>query len=293
VRRGGNDGIEPEMQRWLDRSEKGDDGAYKALLAARFYIQGAIGASQSEWLQLVGRASNYDVLLDKIEQRRRRVGEHVVLATFNYDTLLELACEATLDFLPNGLDEYVSHNPNYSLFKPHGSIDWVRAIPGRPAHLGAAELISMGRDIPATGEIVMREANTAAIPAIAVPVTSKDAFECPDDHVEQVKERLAETTAIVVIGWRAQEFTFLQLLHDVMPRPMSGVMKPVLIVSRTRTQAELTQQTLAPALPALIDYRISQASLAEMDEGPIRDDAGFSGFVSHFADDELNVFGSA
>jgi hypothetical protein len=123
-------------------------------------------------------------------------------------------------------------------------------------------------------------------------VTSKDLFECPDEHVDAVGPLLRETNAIVVIGWRGQERTFLQLLHDSMPNPTSGAMTPALIVTNCREQAELTEGSLRSALPVLTDFRASGASSAERCDQGMDKETGFSRFVAHFADEELNALGT-
>jgi hypothetical protein len=228
--------------------------------------------------------------LDKIEQRRRKAKEHVVLTTFNYDTFLETACGDTLGFKPTELDEYIAHHPDYSLFRPHGCIEWVREVTGRPAHLTPGDLISLGSEVALDGAIMVRSSNSAAIPAIAVPVTSKDLFECPEEHIEKVRPLLTKTNAILVIGWRAQELTFMDMLRELLPNPVGGgLMKPLIIVSNCREQADLTRQALQQHMPALTDYRVSDASSDERCDLDMSHETGFSRFVSHSADEELNA----
>jgi hypothetical protein len=60
----------------------------------------------------------------------------------------------------------------------------------------------------------MRINQHPAIPAIAIPVQTKGVFECPADHIATLKDCLNKVTKLLVIGWRANDMHFLNLLHD-------------------------------------------------------------------------------
>ena len=49
-------------------------------------------------------------------------------------------------------------------------------------------------------------------PALAIPVEAKQEYECPDDHLQALKSCLPKITKLLVIGWRASEDRFLDLL---------------------------------------------------------------------------------
>jgi hypothetical protein len=50
----------------------------------------------------------------------------VRFVTFNYDTLLEAACEQALGLGLTAVAKYVS--TSYRIYKPHGSVNWVRFV---------------------------------------------------------------------------------------------------------------------------------------------------------------------
>jgi len=54
--------------------------------------------------------------------------EEVRFVTFNYDTLLEHACRQSLQLDMRSVDSYVAARVGYKVFKPHGSVNWVRTL---------------------------------------------------------------------------------------------------------------------------------------------------------------------
>ena len=55
----------------------------------------------------------------------------------------------------------------------------------------------------------------AAIPALAVPTVEKSVFECPEEHVDLLKRLLPQVDRVLIIGWRAQERTFVEIVGDL------------------------------------------------------------------------------
>jgi len=54
-------------------------------------------------------------------------------------------------------------------------------------------------------------------PAVAIPVEIKSHFECPHEHLEFLCEHLMRTDRLLLIGWRATEAHFLDLLAKHLP----------------------------------------------------------------------------
>jgi hypothetical protein len=191
------------------------------LAAVRCYLQRAITVCQHHWQHTTKGVTNYLSLLREIE-RTHKGDDPVYLVTFNYDTLLE---EALTHFgLPfRGMEDY-ARSALFRILKLHGSINWARevdvAIPRTASPLPF--LIELaGRFEPSDkfvfcdptriGEAV---AHRALFPAIAVPVEKKNVFECPQPMVEELGNVLPSVTRIIVIGWRATETHFLDLLKQ-------------------------------------------------------------------------------
>jgi hypothetical protein len=50
-------------------------------------------------------------------------------------------------------------------------------------------------------------------PALAIPVVTKQKYECPGDHINALAEALPNITKVLVIGWRGQETHFWEILQ--------------------------------------------------------------------------------
>jgi hypothetical protein len=148
----------------------------------------------------------------------------VCFVTFNYDTLMENALNA-LGIELKTLTDYV--RPKYSLVKLHGSIDWqtwiskaTTTLPnnGQPSDLElilGAPIVADDRPVFGMNDVPPPIAETEIhfhLPALAIPTASKKAFVCPDDHVSVLRERIPQVTKIAVVGWRATEHNFLEIL---------------------------------------------------------------------------------
>ena len=79
-------------------------------------------------------------------------------------------------------------------------------------------------------------------PAIAIPVESKNSFECPPAHIEALGELIPKTRKILTIGWRSTEAHFLSLLAERLPQGVD-----VFVVSGDVNKAEETIQHLRTA----------------------------------------------
>ena len=170
---------------------------------------------------------------DLIERAHSR-DEPAILVTFNYDTLLE---DALIDF---GLEikeirDYTKKHPFYRVFKVHGSVNWVRILKNEIQSqnasnydLVAKEWIRRAPELQLTDEYLWEPAlpsafdrqRRPAFPAIAIPVEKGKSFECPADQIEELKALLPQVSKLLVIGWRAGEQHFLDLLKAHLSAPI-------------------------------------------------------------------------
>lgn len=201
-----------------------DPERYRQLAAIRYYLHLVLWEAERVWLNEAHGVTNYKTLLDQI--RHWRKVEHVCLATFNYDRMLEDALP-TIGVKIRELKDYVA-NPNFKIIKLHGSVDWAREVSLR-IDLSSqndwqvvSELIEHAPDLEISSRFTMvsshpiAKASTGQIlfPALAIPVETKLSFECPPEHLEVLGECLPKVEKILVIGWRAMEQHFLTLLRE-------------------------------------------------------------------------------
>jgi len=65
-----------------------------------------------------------------------------------------------------------------------------------------------------TRPVARLDPHRPTIPAIAIPVQTKGEFGCPSSHIAMLKECLSNVTKLLVIGWRANDMHFLNLLRE-------------------------------------------------------------------------------
>jgi len=194
------------------------------LAAVRYYLQYILWHCGTAWRDVAKGVTNYKTLLDLIERTNIK-NEPVCIVTFNYDMLLE---DALSDFgLPiKAVTDYTKRHPFYKVFKVHGSVNWARIVDNEilsqnPKHDWSVthEWIQRAAELSVTDNYALCSSCPTAVvdgrpafPAIAIPVEKEKTFECPSSLIEELKTWLPETTKTLVIGWRATEEHFLNLL---------------------------------------------------------------------------------
>jgi hypothetical protein len=189
----------------------------RGLLAVRFYLQAVCAQPIEDWRNAAGGATNQSQLMRRIAQWS---DDPVSFITFNYDRLLELAAEDVHGRRFHQMAEY-SRDPNFTIFKPHGSVDWVEYVDDHD--LSYSSLIEVAPALTYSGEIDHSQSDAVrqrrSVPAIAIPVDAGKTYVCPPDHLEQMRETLRAATRLLIVGWRATEAHFLQDLQQVLCSP--------------------------------------------------------------------------
>ncbi len=240
--------VESILERLQAEATKTPQG-YREMAAIRYYLQWMLWDCEHEWDKIHKGVTNYKALLYLIRQNRRD-SSPVCLVTFNYDTMLEVELP-TVEAQVTCISDYV-HGSEYKIFKIHGSVNWGRRIeplPLKELHtLGDAQIANevirlapqifeqklVSNNYVFAGNGVVRKVDDRAIfPAIAIPVETKLDFECPLDHVEVLKKHLPQTSKLLVIGWRATDAPFLELLRAHLPPHISAM-----TVAGSREEAE-------------------------------------------------------
>jgi hypothetical protein len=250
LRRAGETGdVEQELER-IREARNIDPGHYAELNAVRFYLRSAIDAVQQQWQHRHRGATNYAALMGKLRQWNRETGTPVRLVTFNYDTLLENACEAARTGFKRdrvSFDPYIERD-DFRIYKPHGSIDWVQLLASEPEYDGRSDqdliieegenldLLDNGfRIVQGTNKFRVHEDSSVseserlALPALALPLTEKAEFVSPPGHIEALRSDLGVVTDVLVIGWRASEQHFVNMWSEARAAT-EGSMKPTVTV---------------------------------------------------------------
>lgn len=188
---------------------------YTSLLSMRYYIKDVISFATTRWINSYTDNLTYHSLLHVINQWQLQTKKRVALVTFNYDTLLEIACKDVLGINFARIESYIDNETPYKIYKAHGSTDWFHKVRGVEGGLmkSAPNLIWTGEFYTNNG-MPAHQKDEDYVPAIAIPTISKSSFEFPETHKQNMIEDLKQTTDIITIGWRGAEKHFLELLND-------------------------------------------------------------------------------
>jgi len=215
--------VEVELQK-LQAEATAYSERYCQLAAIRYYLQDILWDCGGRWMTETHHVSNYLTLVDDIK-RWKKPGDRVCFVTFNYDNLLDLALRRT-GYPFTELSAYTARD--LMLVKLHGSVNWARMVRtpfDENAQVNRVELatrlidqypiLDISRDFVLIGEYPPSpRIKKPVFPALAIPVEEKLDFECPAEHVEALKSFLPNVTKILVIGWRATEKPFLEILKS-------------------------------------------------------------------------------
>jgi hypothetical protein len=162
----------------------------------------------------------------------------VLLVSFNYDLLLEHALLAQFDIAKPHLQSYL--DGPYHVIKPHGSTNWFR-INERVEDLPPEQVIKAGGAVDQSMPVTMSkgEPKSGWLPALAVPTVSKSSFECSPQHVESLAVLLPHVDRLLVVGWKGQEKTFLDMCAEHIPQGLTGLVISHEIGSATRIAEHL------------------------------------------------------
>src|SRR6266566_1353949 len=250
--------LEDEMERYRLEAKQEPQRAVE-LNAVRYYLRWLLWGCSNEWLRYTKGVTNYVSLLGDIRVwKNSHPQEEVRFVTFNYDTLLEHACQQALQIDMRSVSSYVSLRVGYKVFKPHGSVNWVRTLSdntGVEAGPNAERsIIALGHRLPlAPGFHLMADPSQITLegrhvfPALALPVNTKLRFECPDEHVAQLEADIPLVTKLLVIGWSATEPHFVEFWRQPRPGSVPDKIAKIAIVAGRASYGEQVQQYLRAA----------------------------------------------
>lgn len=207
----------------------------RQLVALRFYLRDVIETTAGRWLERCYGFTYYLRLMGLLGEWRNRTGASIVLATFNYDTLLDVAArDQVVGWSPSTMEAFTERE-DWKLLKLHGSTNWARVIthPGghSNADTNAREVIRMAERLDLAGPIEMLPDWHATLdyrpglraPAIAVPTSRKTTFECPPEQIRAFEDAIPRAEGVLMIGWRGAEEHALEKLQALAPGYALGI----------------------------------------------------------------------
>jgi hypothetical protein len=223
-------GIEGALGQFMELARRTDDVYYKRdVLALRFYLRDIIQQATASAVTATSGLTSQLRLVTRLHDLQVEFSKKVIFVSFNYDALLEMAITARFGYRFDSMESYV--NAPMPVFKPHGSVNWVERIPRsypyppadvmRYMDLSQIDKVAdldlnsqstieiMGED----GVSVGQGRHHFTLPALAVPVTRKNSFMAPEEHLALLENLLREVTAVLIVGWRASETDFSQLCN--------------------------------------------------------------------------------
>jgi hypothetical protein len=225
-----NEGVERVLER-IQAENANDPVGQREMTAVRYYLQSIIWECEERWELRHSGVTNYSRLLRQI-RIHDKANETVCFVTFNYDRMLEKALPA-LGGNIQAMNDYINSS-RYKVFKIHGSVNWRRVISNTPFELRPLSDSSVAREVIRNADYILGQKwitedyeiatqlteqklktgkqQFALFPALAIPVESKQDFELPPDHLDQLNKIIPEITKLLVIGWRATDAPFLELL---------------------------------------------------------------------------------
>jgi hypothetical protein len=175
----------------------------------------------------------------------------VIFVALNYDTILDqrLAAFDRID----GIEDYIADDRNWTLIKPHGSVNWGYRITDeswdRSMVTQASRIPTIASEItyacPSTPLDTLRLDGGDFYPALSVPLGSPDDIVCPTDHVEFLKARLAQSDGrfhLLVLGFSGLDDEVLGIFKDVGVVAVTGR-----IVVNGEDEGFAVRQRLSPA----------------------------------------------
>lgn len=269
-----------------------------AMAAIRFYLQDIVDECGRS-VGLIG-FTNHVSLVSQLDQWRHGRQEPVLYVTFNYDTLVEQACQIVLKKRYAAMDAYVD-DARAAIVKLHGSVDWWHPVenpfPGggsldslRTALIEAVGSVAVVDDVfewHVAGNLV--RSNDGAVgglarlsfPALAIPIELKDGFVCPESHLGRLRSLLSRVDRLICIGWRAREADFLELMMRTLAGPIAG-----LVVTATEAGALRVRERLS-GLPD-VNWAPDVTSQTQSPSAGAFSKMVTDGFLSRFLADEVS-----
>lgn len=222
----GTDSLERTLQKFRDGADE-DPIRYCQLAAVKFYLRDLIKSIAEKWAKDHAENATTHSRLLKQMHACRPPGEPILIVTFNYDILIDLAIGGWPKHQIDNIDDYVKHD-RFKLIKMHGSTNWGRkvdlsstrirdSLPRRNAKHISNYLINNADTLDLHNEYRIIDddlsfGKSVYMPALSIPLAKKqDTKDCeyPHEHWVAMNKLLPNVSRILTIGWSAGDTYFL------------------------------------------------------------------------------------
>lgn len=161
--------------------------------------------------------SDYNTLIGYVEEAD---ADRAMLATVNYDCLLDNAVSNWYGTKPSKVEHYINFAPGRSYAKLHGCCRWMHpVVSGVPPGVNLAEILSHTADsVTWSSDILVgrpdafwRFDSFHVFPAISVPVAGKTEFTC-ELHADAFRGFAKEATRLLIVGFSCRDAHIVEIL---------------------------------------------------------------------------------
>lgn len=239
VPRSSNENFEEYLTRIQNEIAPKNEERYKQLVQLRYYLSELFKKITDAYYCSI---NNYDALLNTVKDNSGGI-----FINFNYDLLFEKNIESI--FNGKTIDSYIA-DKDIKVIKIHGAYNWVNIIDHLPSNSENNNIVlDKAKDIHTqlndendqkhiylsddrNGDMVATNETgdkfyPITVPAIAIPISEKKNYICPESHIESLKASLGKIDRILIIGWKAGD----QFIVNFINENLSGKSMPLGIVS--------------------------------------------------------------
>lgn len=229
---------------------------YRQLISLRYYLCDLFTSITENYF----RPKNYfRKIITNIDDK----GGNACFVNFNYDLLFETNIPSIRH--SDNIDSYIENK--IKVIKIHGACNWyyeISSIQGETPNTVVYDLflqyaenfVKYADESRPDKKIIVRPANTQwnytdiidykkcyYLPALAIPVTSKANFVCPNSHIKELEKIITNIDRVLIIGWRGNDNYLIKLLTDKITKNI-----PVTIVSMNSSTEVMKKLQINPSL---------------------------------------------
>jgi hypothetical protein len=221
-----------------------DAGRQRQLVALEFYLQDLFRSLSEKYGYQP--TNNYSALIQRIKDQDELGNGKACVINFNYDYLFE----QNIPDINQNISSYISGS--IKVIKPHGSCEWRYVL--NIFNINIKDSYSYLIDnvwyntMPENQNLQLyttrmnldgsyKKDNVYLYPAVAIPLSNKQYFICPQEHINSMIESFKNTDRILIVGWRAGDTRLLETMKEY----LSPNVKITIVSSEPKSALEVKQ----------------------------------------------------